>query len=129
MVRYLFRIIDIRRRDEESHQQIGHDELAVPLFRISGCEPVGEPCQRRVDHAAHFRLEFLSALQRKETQRVDHLALLVHHVVVFQQPLAGLEVLQLDPFLRVTNRPRDQRVGDDLPFFRPGFFHPPCDAI
>ena len=66
--------------------------------------------QRRLDHLPGFGLELLAPLQREQPERVDHLALLVHHVVVLQQPLAGLEVLQLDPLLRLLDGARDQRA-------------------
>src|SRR2546422_6768361 len=35
----------------------------------------------RVDHAHGFGLELLPALEREQAQRVDDLALLVHHVI------------------------------------------------
>src|SRR5256885_8491681 len=54
----------------------------------------------------------LPALEREPSQRVDHLALLVHHVVVLEQLLAGLEVLQLDPLLRLADRARHPRMRD-----------------
>ena len=64
-----------------------------------------------------------------EPQRVDHLALLVHHVVVLQQPLAGLEVLHLDALLRLLDRARDQRVRDDLALLGAHPVHQLGDAV
>ena len=40
------------------------------------------------------------AFEQLAAQRVDVLALLVHHVVVLEQVLAGGEVLRLDLLLR-----------------------------
>src|SRR6266446_8003374 len=44
------------------------------------------------------------SFQRGTPNAVNGLALLVHYVVVFEQVLAGIEVLGLDGFLGVFNR-------------------------
>src|SRR5256885_16402982 len=71
----------------------------------------------------------LPALEREPSQRVDHLALLVHHVVVLEHLLAGLEVLQLDPLLRLADRARHPRMRDDLALLGAGAVHPAGDAV
>src|SRR5260370_39888904 len=43
----------------------------------------------------------ISALQRRTPNAVNGLALLVHYVVVFEEVLAGIEVLGLDGFFDV----------------------------
>jgi preprotein translocase subunit SecA len=47
----------------------------------------------------------------REAEIVDHLALLVHYIVVLQQPFAGVEVRQLDTLLGAL----DRRCNDDPP--------------
>ena len=63
--------------------------------------------------------EFLlvDAFQQLPAQSVNRLALLVHHVVVFEQMFAGLEVLRLDRLLRRLDAPRDQPRLDRHAFF------------
>ena len=80
----------------------------VPLLGVLGLDQqLGHgPLQRRLDHPERFGLELLAPLEREQPQRVDDLALLVHHVVVLEQALAALEVLLLDPLLRLLDRPR-----------------------
>ena len=47
-------------------------------------------------------------------EAIDDFALLVHHVVVFEGPLANLEVVLFDPFLRLLYRAVQQRMGQLL---------------
>ncbi len=60
---------------------------------------------------------------------VDHLALLVHHVVVFKQSLANPEVILLDFLLRPFDRSRDERMRDHFAFFQSQPFHDACNAV
>src|SRR4029077_20720701 len=62
-------------------------------------------------------------------QRIDHLALLIHHVVVVEQSLARLKVLELDALLRALDRPRDERVREDFALLRPHPVHERRDAL
>jgi hypothetical protein len=57
-----------------------------------------------------FQDQFLlvHTLEQLAAQAVHRLALLVHHVVVFEQVFAGLEVLGFDGLLGFLNAPRDQ---------------------
>ena len=50
---------------------------------------------------------------------VDHLALGVHHVVVFEEVLADVEVARLDLLLRLLERPVDPRMDDRLALVQP----------
>ena len=117
------------------HQILERERLpqaaAVPLLRLrgGGHELDDGALERGLDHPPRLGLELLSPLEREQPQRVDHLPLLVHHVVVLQQPLPLLEVLQLNPFLGVLDRPGDQRVGNHLSFFRSGPVHPASDPV
>src|SRR6185437_10115100 len=74
-------------------------------------------------------LQLLPTLERERAQRVDHLALLVHHVVVLEEPLAGLEVLKLDALLRLLDRPRDERMREHLALLRTQPVHELRDAL
>src|SRR5579863_644765 len=51
------------------------------------------------------------------TQAVNRRALLVHHIVIFEQVFAGFEVLALNRLLRFFNPPRDQPRLDGNPLF------------
>ncbi len=103
----------------------------VVFFGIRGAsqELIHRSLQRQLDHPACFGLELLTPLQREEPQRVDDLPLLIHHVVVLQQPLALLEVLQLDPLLGLLDGPGDQTSSDDLALLRPALVHPPGNPV
>ena len=48
----------------------------------------------------------------------DHLALIVHHVVVLEHVLAGVEVARLDLLLRLLQRLVDPGMGDRLAFLQ-----------
>src|SRR5205814_790839 len=67
----------------------------------------------RFDQFAHdvFRdaqnvVTLVLAFQRGAANGVNRLALLVHHVVVFEKMLAGIKILRLDGFLRVLDAAR-----------------------
>ena len=62
-------------------------------------------------------------------QRVDVLALLVHHVVVLEQMLADGEVLRLDLLLRALDGPGDHAVLDRHAFFHAEPLHQAGDAV
>ena len=57
---------------------------------------------------AHVVLEdqllLIESFEQLPAQRVDRLALLVHHVVVFEQVFAGFEVLAFDAFCAASMR-------------------------
>ena len=83
----------------------GSERIAKVMDR-SGAEEgevITHPLVTRAIESAQKRVEYQN-FQCEEPQRVDHLALLVHHVVIVQQPLTGLEVLVLEPAKRSTGR-------------------------
>src|SRR5256884_3160233 len=55
--------------------------------------------------------------------RVDHLALLVEHVVVLEEVLADVEVVRLDLLLRVADGARDEAVLDRYALLHPEPLH------
>ena len=61
----------------------------------------------------------IDTFEQAAAQSIDGLALLVHHIVVFEQMLASFEVLPFDRLLCSFNAAADQ-----LRFNRNSFFHP-----
>ena len=59
----------------------------------------------------------IDAFQQLPAQAVNRLALLVHHIVVFEQVFTGFEVLTFDRLLRCLDAPRDQARFDGDAFF------------
>ena len=113
------------------HQQFLLQQPVIPLgFGFELGQEIRDPLlDGAIHHLLRLAAQLLPAVERERAQRVDHLALLVHDVVVFQQPLAGLEVLQLDALLRRLDRPRDERVREHLAFLGPHAIHQLCDAV
>ena len=60
---------------------------------------------------------------------VDHLALIVGHVIVFQEVLAGVEVMGFDLALGAFDLPRQQLALDDLARSHPGAGEQPLGAF
>ena len=58
-------------------------------------------------------------------EAVDDLALLVHHVVVFQRAFAALEVVLLDAFLRLLDGFVEHEMLQFLAFLQAHFLHRP----
>ncbi len=69
------------------------------------------------------------SLEDLAPQRVDALALFVHHVVVFEEMFANGEVLRLDLLLRALDRPRDHPVLDRHALFHPEPLHQSGDPL
>ena len=69
------------------------------------------------------RLGRVAPLEDLAAQRIDRLALLVHHVVVLEQVLADVEVVALDLLLRVLDRAVDPGVLDRDVLFHPEALH------
>src|ERR1051325_7138112 len=99
MLAIAFRIVRV---DEEAHDLVG------------GVEDVLLP---------------LAAFEDGAAQRVDRLTLLVHHVVVFEEVLAGLEVAALDLLLRALDRARDHAVLDRHAFLHAQALHDAHDPV
>ena len=59
----------------------------------------------------------------------DHLALIVHHVVVLEHVLAGIEVARLDLLLRLLEGLVDPGVGDGLAFLQPQLLQHAVHAV
>ena len=111
------------------HEKVDQKPLAkpcqVPLLRghIRWREIIDRRPHGMLDHLPDLALEILAAFQSEQAQVVDDLALLIHHVVVVQQPLAGFEIVGLDPLLGAFDRTRDQPVRDHLPLLRTHLVH------
>ena len=81
-----------------------------------------------LDHI-HDALAKLFALQHLAALRVNDLALLVHHVVVFEHVLAHVEIPRLDLLLGVLDGAGDDRMLDRLVFFHAELIHDFSDAL
>src|ERR1041385_4604412 len=127
----LRRIGEVRNGDHEFLHQLRFNQRAVPLSGviILGEQAVDLMLDRGVDHPLRFGLQLFAAFERVQPLRVDHFPLLVHDVVELQQPFALLEVLELDAFLRLADRGRHPRMGDDLPLFGAGAIHDARDPV
>ena len=68
------------------------------------------------------------AFEQLAAQRVDVLALLVHHVVVLEQVLAHREVLRFDLLLRALDRLGHHPVLDRHAVFHAEALHQPGDV-
>ncbi len=69
------------------------------------------------------------AVEDVAAQLVDRLALLVHHIVVLEQVLAGLEVAPFDLLLGAFDGPRDHVVLDRLALFHAEAAHQALDSL
>ena len=98
-------------RDRVELLERGPQRLEVPLLReaLGGADDVA--LDDVVDHAADLLVQ-VGALEHLAALAVDDLALAVHHVVVLEDVLAGLEVLRLDLALRGGDRAGDPLVLD-----------------
>ena len=85
------------------HQEILLHVLHVPVFLLikGGERLLYSALDAAIDHFQRFPFELLPTFKGKGTTGIDHLALLIHHIVVLEQPFTRLEVLQFDAFLRL----------------------------
>src|SRR5688572_13667812 len=94
---------------------------------------VGHVSAVKVGHHAGAQvgdaLRHVLGLQQLVTQRVYGLALVVGHVVVFQQLLADIEVARLDLDLRALDRARHHAVLDRLALGHLQHHHDAVDAV
>src|SRR6201997_793709 len=80
----------------------------VPLAGMQLARTVGiNQLARDVLRNANDIIALVLAFQRRAANAINRFALLVHHVVVFQQVFAGVEVLRFDGLLRGLNTARD----------------------
>src|SRR6266851_1748610 len=102
----------------------------VPLIGmlLAGAESVNE-FARDVFGDAENVIALVFAFERGPPDGVNRLALLVHHVVVFEQVLAGVEVLGFDGFLRVFDAAGDELGLDGHAFSHAQAVHEGLDAL
>ena len=106
------------------------DQLPVPLRRIDFVVRVRRRdfLDQRVAHVEHVSLE-RGAAEQFAPAMVNHLALLVHDVVVFEQMLADVEVVRLDFLLRVFDRARYPSMLDGLVVLHPDSAHQALETV
>jgi hypothetical protein len=83
---------------------------------------------RLVQHLDHG-LAQVGGVERLVAHTVDHLALPIHHVVVFEQVLADVEIVGLDALLGSRDRPGDERMLDDLALLDAHALHQARDPL
>ena len=100
------------------------DRFPVPLLGCGVSLDVGldDLLDQRVAHVDDVVLDRRTREQFL-TPMVHHLALAVHHVVVFEQMLADVEVVRLDLLLRVLDRLADPSMLDRMPSSIPMRLH------
>src|SRR5581483_7223314 len=93
--------------------------LDVPILGMNfdGTELIQELAKNSGDVIVENELFLINAFEQLAAQTVHRFALLVHHVVIFEQVFAGLEVLRFDSFLGFFNAPRYQAGFDRNTFF------------
>ena len=106
----------------QAFDQGGLQPLTVPLIGIGfrrhiGIDQIGNNLMAHILH--DFRQVF--ALHDFQTLAKDRLALVIHHIVEFQQLLADVEVAAFDLCLRLFKALVDPRVNDGLAFLHPQF--------
>ena len=69
---------------------------------------------------AHFGDSFLDIIGAHDflALREDDAALIIHHIIIFEQLLADLKIARLNLRLRLFNRLVDPGVNDGLPFLK-----------
>src|ERR1700722_16360857 len=75
------------------------------------------------------KLTLILPLERGAANRVDRFALLVHHVVVFEQVFAGVEILRFDRLLRLFDAARNHFRFDGYAFGHAEAKHQRLDAL
>ncbi len=104
--------------------------LPVPLRRLDFVVRVSRRdfLDQRVAHVEHVILE-RGAAEQFAAAMVNHLALLVHDVVVFEQMLADVEVVRFDLLLRVFDRARYPAMLDGLVVLHPDSAHQALEPV
>ncbi len=74
-------------------------------------------------HDIHQPIPDIFALNDLVAEAVNDLALFVHHVVVFQRPLANLEVVLFHPLLSLFDRTIQERMFELLTLLQSHTFH------
>ena len=102
--------------------------LSASTFQLSGYEPAGQAVgDQRIDRVvAHFDDDIVDGLGIHDVRAllVDHLALIVHHVVVFDDLLAHVVIARLDLLLRCLDRLRQPFRTDRLAIGEVAVHHP-----
>ena len=92
--------------DAELAVHLGEELRGVPLIGMLLAGAIGvDQLAGDIFGDAENIVALIFSFQRGAADGVDRLALLVHHVVVFEQMFAGVEVLRFDGFLRVFDAP------------------------
>jgi hypothetical protein len=99
--------------DAELRQDLGLETVPVPSAGMGffGAADVYDGRDQAIHHVHHARL-LIVTLEQIPAHPVDRLALLVHHVVVFENVFARAKILRLDGFLRGCDTLADEATLD-----------------
>src|SRR5262245_4068983 len=142
-VRRLIGEIEVAGVDTEDACHFAVERVEIPLLEIRRLRRIGvdesvEDVLGELDQVlagverrllAFFVLQPDLSLEDLPAQRVDVLALLVHHVVVLEQVFADREVLRLDLLLRALDGTRHHAVLDRHALFHAELLHQTRDAV
>ncbi len=119
----------VKMERELTVDRIGQALEVPPLFiHLFLTVEVQNPVQPFLDHFKDGIGDNLT-LQDPAPLLIDHGALFVHDIVIFQELLPDVEVVALNLLLGVFNGPRDHSVFDRNPLFHPQPLHEAGDAI
>ena len=116
--------------DAELSVDFGEELRGVPLIGmlVARAERVDE-FARDIFRDAENVIALVFSFERGAANGVNRLALLVHHVVVFEKMFAGVEVLRFNGFLSVLDAARDEARFDGHAFGHAEAEHEGLDAF
>src|SRR2546428_9091077 len=102
------------RREGQVRRQVLDQTLEVPVLGMTALAVLVDALRDDLADVAEDVAARVRALEDLAPLLVRDLALLVHHIVVLDHVLAGVEMHPLDLLLRAGDRPRDPRMLDRL---------------
>ena len=116
---FLFRPVPGREIDGKHTAQLVLEALRIPLLRqrLFRDETMDGVLHDLVAHVHDLVMDIVD-LHQVAALFIDDLALVVHHIVEFQQVLADFEVARLDLLLRLFQRLVDPGMDDGLAFLQ-----------
>ena len=115
--RFILEPFDNRHRQQQGRIEVVFQRRQLPLFldAVDWHEAVEDVGDHALAHGGD-RLGDVLGFNELAALAVDHLALVIGHVVVFEQLFADIEVTAFDLALRRFERTRHQRVLDRFAF-------------
>lgn len=119
----VFHVLEVRFERKELKETL-IETLQVPRIRrdVFISEFLENGVHHVFEHLAQRRRQVVTP-ENLFSLTIDHLPLLVHDVIVFQEMLSDIEVLCFHAFLGVLYGPADETVLDGLAFFQADLVH------